>query len=384
MPPHKNHESTTVLDKSFYAAKDQNYITVTDPDENQDPSRAESAKAVVSVWRQQEVEPVTLTETGPDTGKFSNGKGLPVSPAPSQPNDGLLQAGPGQVIQARYTDDDTAADQSRDQAMVEGGSFSYKIDESLVPSQAYALDPSRPVAVVVNPGGARDEYVVNELIANSKDPAVVDAIIARYNGELLHDGDLGGQTHKKTGYALVRVDPAKADMTNLERRMTALGFQGEFIFSSLTALQMGAIILEQTELQKPVTLNMMMTLADCPSCSSTQEGGSDNAFTYPWLSHPDLQVTRAWQFLDGLGIPDGLPSARRPFAWTPVKLGIIDGGGFATDPDWQEANVDDHACISFHFTPIVHYMSVCTDCCDSLSLMSCGDRRVSLAWHDGS
>ena len=122
---------------------------------------------------------MSVTKTGPDTGKFSNGKGLPVSPAPSQPNDGLLQAGPGQVIQARYTDDDTAADQSSDEAMVEGGSFSYKIDESLVPSQAYALDPSRPVAVVVKPGGAHDEYVVNKLIANSKNTAVVATIITR-------------------------------------------------------------------------------------------------------------------------------------------------------------------------------------------------------------
>jgi len=264
------------------------------------------------------------------------------------------------------------------------GSFSYAIDRSLKPSQNYVLHEDRPVAVVVNPGGGRDEFVANELIVNSRDRGTVEEIIKNYQGKMLHDGDLGKQIQADSNYLLVRVDPSKANLTNLEERMTEIGLRGKFVFSSLRALQLSAIALRQRELQRAVSLNRMLPLTRCP-CNSTEEdepwpGHFEDAFGYGWLSNPELGVTRAWQFLDGLGIPDALPSGHLPFSWEPVRLGIIDGG-FATNDDWRYSDIDaDHYCISFDYTPVLHTMSTCTDCCDSLNLMSCSG-GAACPWH---
>ncbi len=381
-------DSQVALDKDFYNPKDEIVVTVTDRDENADPKKQESIVVTVAVWRHADSEQLKLIETGPNTGKFSNPQGLPISDAGSQVNDGRLAAGKGQVIEVRYGDDDDAADRSDDQSIVQGGTFSYSIDPELTPSQsAVAGEPSRPVAVVVNPGGFRDEFVVNEVIVSTDDPKVVVDVVATCNGKVLHDGKLP-ELHPRTppgeirqvgghaGYALVRVDLGKAEMADFERRMTALGFQGEFIFSSEEALRLSAILLRQRELRRNVTPNMIMQLDRCP-CHTSPEHPPRDAFDpeeFPWLDSSwwrrgsdgfdALGVTRSWQLLDGLGIsPDG------PGPWIPVRLAIIDAG-FAPNEDWPFSDIHDYECVSITFTPWLETMSTTT---------YCGD--YALGWH---
>ncbi|MCP4654196.1 MAG: S8 family serine peptidase, partial [bacterium] len=376
-PKAEGSDSQIALDKDFYSPNDEIVVTVTDRDENADPKKQESIVVTVSVWRHADSEKLTLLETGPNTAEFSNPKGLPISDAKSQVNDGRIEAGKGQVIEVRYVDADDPADRSDDQSIVKGGVFSYTIDPELTPGQSHvAGEPSRPVALVVNPGGFRDEFVANEVIVSADDPAVVDDVVATYNGKVMHDGELLElhpltppgeirQVGENTGYVLVRVDLAKADMTDFERRMTALGLHGEFIFSSKEALQLSAILLRQKELQRNVTPNMMAKLARCP-CHTSPEDPPLDAFDpedFPWLDSSwwrrgsdgfdALGVTLSWQLLDGLGIS---PPDDPHDPWDPVRLAIIDAG-FAPNDDWPFSDIDDYECVHSYFTPVTETMA---------------------------
>ncbi|MCP4688416.1 MAG: SUMF1/EgtB/PvdO family nonheme iron enzyme [Desulfobacterales bacterium] len=241
--------------------------------------------------------------------------------------------------------------------MKPGGAFTYTIDQTLKPAMEHAAGaPSRRVGVAVNPDGSIDQYIVGEIIVKSRDPAIIEEIVKRYNGKVLHDGKLGPvhpstpanrvrKIPKRWDYQLIRVDPATANLKNLARRMTAFGLTGKFTFSSLDALRIGAIVLEQRELQRQVSISMVGALQRCPCHSTTERTDAAagppplDAFDYGWFSTLDSQgaeylgVAKAWQLLDGLGIPDDLPNDLMPYNWEPVRLGIIDGG-FEPNDDW--------------------------------------------------
>lgn len=410
-------DSATNLTQEFYTTdQDEIYVIVNDADENEDPSGIDSIQVLVSVWRQMDSERLTLTETGSATGGvFTNKAGLALSSAPSPQNDNRLYATSGQVIEVTYVDDDDPTDQSGDQAFVEGGVFSYTIDPNLTPSRDHVMgEPTRPIVVVMNPGGSRDEFVVNELIVAATDQQVIDDILATYAGSLLHDGELPAphpdtpqnrvrQIPSNSGYRLIRVDPTEADLTNLEERMTAYGLYGEFLFSSKEALQLGVILLDQREQQRNVFLNMTVTPDRCPTCQSTQEDPAEliayqdafNPLGYPWFDtswvtsgRRDLYrgadvfgVTKAWQFLDALGLPDApnrwqdiweYNTGTRP-DWERVRFGIIDAG-FAPNGDWEHDHIEDYECELFGYTPVLRTMNTCLDCCDRVGY-------ESVPWH---
>lgn len=396
-------DSKVLLDKDFYAHfGDKILVTVTDPDKNTNSSKIESVQATVSVWRHADSENLTLTETGPDTGVFVNQIGLDVSPDPSNRNDGALQAEAGQVIEVAYQDKDDPFDQSHDQAVVDGGIFSYTVDPTLLPTQACVGDePTRPIGVVLNPGGFRDEFVVNELIVGTADPGVLSEILAKYGGKILHTGSLGDphpatppervrqQVPRDLGYALVRIDPTKADMENLAQRMTAYGLVGEFFFSSEDALRLGAILMEERTQQKPVFINTMTYGDRCPRNASQEfertPGNFDDAFQYRWFDTSTepavgwdyMGVANAWRFLDGLGIPDAVPGPPLPHTyWLPVRLGIIDGG-FAPNDDWPGSALPAW-CAYYDYEGGASSMTL-HDNCGRLNPMRCGSGPCP--WH---
>ncbi len=95
---------------------DDIYVIVDDDDENTDWSAAETVYVTVTVASTGDTEMVTLTETGPDTGFFTNAS-LPLLSAVMTPvtsNDTVLETTDGSTFTASYVDDDDPTDVSSD------------------------------------------------------------------------------------------------------------------------------------------------------------------------------------------------------------------------------------------------------------------------------
>ncbi len=90
-----------------YPANSPVFVRVTDIDQNLDPGGVETVQVFVST-ADGDVEPLTLTETGPDTGVFV--ATLPASTAAGVDGDGTLNAPAGSVLAVNYVDPDDSAD----------------------------------------------------------------------------------------------------------------------------------------------------------------------------------------------------------------------------------------------------------------------------------
>jgi len=107
------------------------YVTVYDQDENENPAGVESVTATVTTSAGPDSETITLSETGPDSGRFRNTSGLPVVSAPPGPNtvnDGLIQSLPGARLTVAYADDDFSQSVGRDFARVAAGPADFDHD----------------------------------------------------------------------------------------------------------------------------------------------------------------------------------------------------------------------------------------------------------------
>ena len=400
--------ATITFDRDSYASAGEVFISVKDIDENRDPLKVDTIEVTLSVWDRDKAKTVILSETGVDTGTFRNVKGLPLTNRLSTSKDPKIHATGGDVIKVTYIDRDDPSDRRDDQAKVAGGRFSYTIDPSLKPTQeSVGGETNRPIGVVINPDGMRDEFVVNELILNTEDQSVLEDILRKYEGKILYDGTLGSAPHpilkdrlrpapELWGYKLVRVNPAKADLRYLVRRMTESGLTGNFVFSSEDALRIGAIILTEQKLGRNVTLNSYLTNDACPcEGEGTQEaldlatGINEDAFGYQWFDTLDssednlneeyLGVTKVWQLLNGLVITNDLPNEWLPdYQWEPVRLGIIDGG-FEPNDDWP-GGVRPDWCLSFNggFS-LNNPFGISTDCA-GVNQSNCGPTNPC-PWH---
>ncbi len=97
------------------------YVTVNDPDENENPLAQDSVSVTVSDAATGDSETLALTETGNNTGVFRNTAALPSTPAPAlsamvTSGNGILETQPGHTIKADYADPDYGADTSFDTA----------------------------------------------------------------------------------------------------------------------------------------------------------------------------------------------------------------------------------------------------------------------------
>ncbi len=93
------------------------YVTVNDPDENENPSAQESVNVTVSDAATGDSETLALTEMGNNTGIFHNTTALPSSEnATGAPGNGTLETQAGDTIKVSYTDPDDSADKSSDTA----------------------------------------------------------------------------------------------------------------------------------------------------------------------------------------------------------------------------------------------------------------------------
>ena len=81
------------------------YVTVTDADRNTDPTTADTVSVVVLNLTSGDLETITLTETGINTGVFRNSSPLPSSKTSGlSQQDGTLNARAGDSLQVQYND----------------------------------------------------------------------------------------------------------------------------------------------------------------------------------------------------------------------------------------------------------------------------------------
>jgi hypothetical protein len=114
--------------------------------------------------------------------------------------------------------------------------FTFEIDRNIKPSEialpGLSSGPLRPVGVVIDPDGGRDEFVVNEVEFR---PASVDdlyAFLRKYGGVVLRDsramiiteeGASLGPPAPFDNTHLIQVDLARSPLDDLARNMAATG-----------------------------------------------------------------------------------------------------------------------------------------------------------------
>ena len=98
-----NFANTNGISVASYAANANLYVQLTDPGANTSASTTQTVSVVVNNTTRGDVENVTLTETGTNTGVFFNAGGLPssVSTGLSQ-QDGILNAAPGDLLSVAW------------------------------------------------------------------------------------------------------------------------------------------------------------------------------------------------------------------------------------------------------------------------------------------
>ena len=219
----------------------------------------------------------------------------------------------------------------------------YALDTELQPRTVHLPGigggPDRAVAVIVGPNGGRDEFVVNELIVTTQEPDALERLLERYDGSLIAtpqiplpppqaEWNLAPRDDFPTGQSyLIRVDPASAEANDLERWMTSLEAVGQATFSSTDALRLFAIAAkERVDHGMDISPNFLSELFS-PNIVlfKTDElrdiGTPFNGFSLPEVRSQNLELARAWQFVDLLDLN------------RKVDLAVVDQG-FALNADF--------------------------------------------------
>lgn len=136
-----------------YNPNQQVCVRVTDADQNQDPAVAETVTAVITS-SSGDRETITLTETGPNTGIFTNCINASTTGGGGT-NDGTLNAPPGATLVVTYTDPNDPSDTSNDTAVVTTPTPAMAIAKTrITPQDGVAVigETVRFDIVVSNPG----------------------------------------------------------------------------------------------------------------------------------------------------------------------------------------------------------------------------------------
>ena len=206
-------------------------------------------------------------------------------------------------------------------------------------SEAY---PVRPVGAVALPDGSQMDYIENEIIVHAPDPTILERFERDYGAQIIHGGELPlppdadpsdiSAELRNFDFYLLRVDPSRADTGRFEERMNRVGSGEEVRFSSMNALGLLAIVLEeQLDHDLNVQPNLLTNLSfDCDVLTSTEEEpvagvGFSDGFELAWTKDTVWGVSRAWQYFRLL------PNTRSP------RIAIVDVG-FQVNEDFPPAN----------------------------------------------
>ena len=199
------------------------------------------------------------------------------------------------------------------------------VDTSIKPVLESIPDPNggppRPLATLSSRSGGQSDFVLNEMLITSDDPAKVDALLKRWGGTIISETNFDDLAKIfKTGDArgphfyLMRVDPATADPNGLPDDLQAMSktATGNFSVSSQDALKfLSALASEANDQGMKVGANLIVNPASIATGSTLEaaSGGSGftrDAFTWDYMgSGPGFPmntgVAQAWQRLQAAG-----------------------------------------------------------------------------------
>ncbi|MCJ7725242.1 MAG: S8/S53 family peptidase, partial [Acidimicrobiia bacterium] len=186
--------------------------------------------------------------------------------------------------------------------------------------------PDRAVATLVAPDGTSEEFVENEVILHTNDPAALGEFLDRYGGEVVRasdpmglDGGRVAASDDLAGWYLIRIDPARASLVDLEEGLAAMGTSGSWTFSSEEAARLLAVV--SAERHRDIGLNLLAELP-CEVCEHPVAGGNIDAATQWWMAESSglgIGVVHAWDYLRYQGFPPTTP-------YYPVMVAVVDGG----------------------------------------------------------
>ena len=221
----------------------------------------------------------------------------------------------------------------------------YTIDQSLTPSvpSLEGLDGGspRPLAVIAGPTGKRTEIVANEVILHPRSQQELDDFRAKYGAIIVRDGSpliidpppSPPTPIEPSGWVLLRIDPSRSELGDLQRSLAAGPLSGQYRFSSDDAARLIALIAREKHLGIGPNIVLHPTaINEHPDGA----GGFLDASRFPWMTEDDdpntsgdqglsIGVIRAWDYLKYHNLPPTNGSFR------PARIAIVDGG-FALDP----------------------------------------------------
>jgi hypothetical protein len=201
--------------------------------------------------------------------------------------------------------------------------------------------PPRPVAALIDEDGHRADFVSDELIVVTDDPLVLDAFLARWNGELLDSIDHAAAGLDLEAMHLVRIDPSATAAADLPADLARLapGERNDLRVSSQGAVSLLSAFAQEAVAGLEVAINWLGVEDQFLDGESVESGnipggGSSNAFDWWQFSNDstaEIRVTRAWQALE---VADRLDNR--------VTIAVLDGGFEPNDdfpPGWQAFSV---------------------------------------------
>ncbi|MCP4122795.1 MAG: S8/S53 family peptidase [Bacteroidetes bacterium] len=214
-------------------------------------------------------------------------------------------------------------------------SSKYLIDVTLEPPYAtiegFDQGEKRPIGVVVSPDGSRAEFVSNEVVIDSLDPANLAVFLNLYNGVVLRGRDPievdGFQTRGSwedfpSGPLLVRIDLGSINTGDFKEAMSKLEIEGTFKFSSEEAVKLMTLV--SLEDRFNIAPNFLMeddSSREHPNNSGGFYNTSENEFWHLMSPYLETNITLAWDYLRYLCLPlceDGV--------WEPGIVAVIDRG----------------------------------------------------------
>lgn len=221
-----------------------------------------------------------------------------------------------------------------------------EVDESIVPPipSLPSLDggDDRPIATIEDEDGNRGEFVSNELWLSTHDEAELDALLDRWNGEVLVAFDpveYGLEASGLPKQYLVRIDTSVADTSHLAADIQSIdrNATGAHAVSSEQGLGLIAIAAEEANTGTSIGMNWVGSGAsysarrtsEAPAGARFWPGAPYDSNAFEWPTHSigstqNIGVAEAWRVLEVAGKLDNK-----------VKLAVLDGG-FEPDDDFSE------------------------------------------------
>lgn len=197
--------------------------------------------------------------------------------------------------------------------------------------------PPRPVAAVLGPDGEVEEFVEEEVVVGPAGPAELEAFLEAYGGTVLRDGtvpSIGGSAAPRaagsSGLYLLRIDPGRSSLDDLDANMTAAGGRGRWGFSSERGARLAALVAR--ERGRGAGLNLVGHLDQTVIAEHPANGGGNlDAANWWWMTEDDdpttvgdqglsLGVVHAWKYVKYVGYPP----ANTPY--TPLRVAVLDSG----------------------------------------------------------